>query len=82
MIFEGVWTTWRTVESIPYSDFLKFLDQGRIVEAVVSQEQITGRLKESVNGRQYFITNRVDPALADRIGVAVFLLARDSGGVA
>jgi cell division protease FtsH len=67
MIFEGVWTTWRTVESIPYSDFLKFLDQGRIVEAVVSQEQITGRLKELVNGRQYFVTNRVDPALADRI---------------
>lgn len=67
MIFQSVWTTWRTVESIPYSDFLKFLDEGRIVEAVVKQEQITGRLKEPINGRQFFVTNRVDPALADRI---------------
>jgi cell division protease FtsH len=67
MIFEGVWTTWRTVESIPYSDFLKFLDEGRIEEVVVKQEQITGRLKEPINGRQLFVTNRVDPALADRI---------------
>jgi len=67
MMFQSVWTTWRTVEPIPYSDFLKFLDEGRIVEVVVSQEQITGRLKEPINGRQHFVTNRVDPELADRI---------------
>lgn len=67
MLFESLWTSWRSVESIPYSDFLKFLDEGRIVEAVVSREQVTGRLKEPINGRQFFVTNRVDSALADRI---------------
>ena len=59
MIFQGLWTQWRRVESIPYSDFLKYLNEGRIVEAVVHQEQITGRLKEPINGRDFFITNRV-----------------------
>ncbi|HET9715759.1 MAG TPA: ATP-dependent zinc metalloprotease FtsH [Pseudolabrys sp.] len=67
MIFQGLWTQWRRVESIPYSDFLKYLNEGRIVEAVVHQEQITGRLKEPINGRDFFITNRVDPALAEEL---------------
>ena len=67
MLFQSMWTTWRTVEPIPYSDFLKFLREGRIVELTVQQEQITGRLKEPINGRQFFVTNRVDPALAEEI---------------
>jgi cell division protease FtsH len=67
MLFQSVWTTYRTVEEIPYSDFLKFLNDGRIVELTVHQEQITGRLKEPINGRQYFVTVRVDPSLAEQI---------------
>jgi cell division protease FtsH len=67
MIFQSFWTQWRTVESIPYSDFLKYLNDGRIVEAVVHQEQITGQLKEPINGRNFFVTNRVDPALAEQM---------------
>ena len=67
MLFQSVWTTYRTVEPIPYSDFVKFLNEGRIVDVTVHQEQITGRLKEPINGRQFFVTNRVDPALAEQI---------------
>jgi len=66
-LFQSIWTTWRTVEPIPYSEFLKLLDQKQIVELTVSQEQITGRLKEPINGRQFFVTNRVEPALAEQI---------------
>ena len=29
MLFQSVWTTYRTVEAIPYSDFVKFLNEGR-----------------------------------------------------
>jgi cell division protease FtsH len=68
MLFQSLWTTYRTVEPIPYSDFVKFLNEGRIVDITVHQEQITGRLKEPINGRQFFVTNRVDPALAEQIG--------------
>jgi cell division protease FtsH len=66
-LFQSIWTTWRTVEPIPYSEFLKLLDQKQIIELTVSQEQITGRLKEPINGRQFFVTNRVEPALAEQI---------------
>jgi len=67
MLFQSVWTTWRTVEVIPYSRFLKLLDEKQIVELTIHQEQITGKLKEPINGRQLFVTNRVDPALAEQI---------------
>ena len=67
ILFQSVWTAWRTVEPLPYSEFLKLLNDGRIVEVTVGQEQITGKLKEPINGRQYFVTNRVEPALAEQI---------------
>jgi cell division protease FtsH len=67
MGFQSIWTTWRTVEVIPYSRFLKLLDEKQIVELTIHQEQITGKLKEPINGRQLFVTNRVDPALAEQI---------------
>src|SRR6185312_6345286 len=68
MLFQSIWTTYRTVEVIPYSQFLKLLDEKKIVELTVHQEQITGRLKEPINGRELFITNRVEPpALAEKI---------------
>ena len=68
MLFQGLWTTYRTVEPIPYSDFIKFLNEQIVTDVTVNQEQITGRLKEPINGRQFFVTNRVDPALAEQIG--------------
>jgi cell division protease FtsH len=67
LLFQSVWTTWRTVETIPYSEFLSLLNQGQITEVTVHQEQITGKLKEPINGRDLFVTVRVDPELAQEI---------------
>lgn len=68
MFFQSMWTTYRTVEVIPYSVFLKLLDEKKVVELTVHQEQISGLLKEPINGRDKFITNRVEPpALAEQI---------------
>jgi cell division protease FtsH len=67
MMFESLWTTWRTVETIPYSQFLTLLSERKIEDVTVHQEQITGRLKEPINGRQYFASYRVEPALAEQI---------------
>lgn len=62
-----LWTTWRTVETIPYSQFLTLLSEKKIETVTVRQEQITGRLKEPINGRRLFASNRVEPALAEQI---------------
>ena len=67
VLFQNLWTTYRTVEPIPYSEFLKLLNEGQVVEVTVHQEQITGRLKQPINGRQLFVTNRVDPELAQQL---------------
>lgn len=67
MLFQSWWTASRSVEAIPYSDFLKYLDEGRITELRVTSDQIVGRFAQPLNGKDYFSTVRVDPALAERI---------------
>jgi cell division protease FtsH len=67
MLFQGWWTTHQSVEAIAYSEFLKLLNSGQLVELTIQQDRITGRLKTPINGRQLFVTNRVDPALAEQI---------------
>lgn len=67
MLFQGWWNSYRTVQAIPYSEFLVLLDEGRVVDMTVQEEQITGRLKSPVNGRDRFVTNRVEPALAEQL---------------
>ena len=44
MLFQNMWTTYQTVEPIPYSEFLKLSNEGQIVEVTVNNEQITGKL--------------------------------------
>ncbi|MEQ9396274.1 ATP-dependent zinc metalloprotease FtsH [Haliea sp.] len=73
LLFQNWWATTRNVEVIPYSEFLSLLNDGRIVELTVEQEQISGRFKDPINSKQYFVTNRVDPALTEQI--------RDSGAI-
>ncbi|MDO8862734.1 ATP-dependent zinc metalloprotease FtsH [Haliea sp. E1-2-M8] len=67
LLFQNWWATSRNVEVVPYSEFLSLLNDGRIAELTVEQEQISGRFKDPINSKQYFITNRVDPALAEQI---------------
>jgi cell division protease FtsH len=64
VMFQNWWTASRTIEAIPYSQFLTLLDEGRVVDLTVRQDQIVGRFKDPVDGKTHFVTNRVDPALA------------------
>ncbi len=67
VLFQNWWAATRNVEVIPYSEFLSLLGDGRIVELTVKQEQISGRFKDPIDGKQYFVTNRVEPALTEQI---------------
>jgi cell division protease FtsH len=54
------------VETIPYSDFQAYLEQGRIAEILVTEKYIRGELKSPLkDGGQYFVTTRIDPAFAN-----------------
>ena len=49
---------------IPYSEFQRLLDAGKVSDLRVDQERISGTLKEPIQGRTRFTTNRVEPQLA------------------
>src|SRR4051794_41053414 len=67
LLFQGWWTTYKTVEPLAYSEFMDRLKKGEITEVVIDQTTVQGRLKTPQNGRDYFVTTRVDPAFAKEL---------------
>jgi cell division protease FtsH len=58
-------------KTIPYSEFLRLVDQGDVSDLVVGQSKITGTLKDAkVNEPKQFTTYRVAPELADKLAAA------------
>ena len=62
-----VWQTYQTVAPIPYSEFEKLLDDGKVKEVVVTDDALRGELTEPIDGKTRFVTNRVDPELAQTL---------------
>ncbi|WP_260957698.1 ATP-dependent zinc metalloprotease FtsH [Pseudomonas citri] len=53
-----------TVQIIPYSQFLQLLNEQKVSDLRVEKDQISGKLREPVEGHSQFSTVRIDPALA------------------
>ncbi|EKN3531192.1 ATP-dependent zinc metalloprotease FtsH [Yersinia enterocolitica] len=65
---QSYWQTAKTVEPVPYSEFEKALDEGRVAEVLVSDRTVTGRLKSpDSRGKTTIVATRVEPNLADRL---------------
>ncbi|APE32292.1 cell division protein FtsH [Halomonas aestuarii] len=68
LTFQNVYHNWRTTDPIPYSEFTRLLEEGRIAEVEVSDDRLTGTFASpQADGRTAFTTNRVDPDLAERL---------------
>ena len=64
---QSYWQT-KTVEPVPYSEFEKALDEGRVAEVLMSDRTVTGRLKSpDSRGKTTIVATRVEPDLADRL---------------
>jgi cell division protease FtsH len=60
-----LWVSASQVQPMPYSEFVQHLKAGQVASIRVSSKLIEGELKQALpDGRQRFITTRVDPALA------------------
>ena len=60
-----LWVQVRTVEPLPYSEFQRLVKAGEVTEISIADNTIQGSLKTPLqDGRQKFVTTRVDPALA------------------
>ena len=62
-----VWQTYQTVAPIPYSEFEKLLEDGKVKEVVVTDDALRGELTEAIDGKTRFVTNRVDAELAQSL---------------
>ncbi len=66
LLIQNVYTQYTQVEPIPYSRFQHFLEQGRVAEIAITENQIFGTLKEKhADGFKEFVTTRVEPDLAE-----------------
>ena len=65
MTLQDIWTQYRTVEPLPYSEFHRLVADGKVTDIAIGENTIQGTLKEALpDGRSKFVTTRVDPALA------------------
>ena len=63
-----LWFTSRDTEPVPYSEFLRHLDQGQLQDIQIRSDLITATLKQpAADGHKRIVTVRVDPALAGEL---------------
>lgn len=68
LLFQSWWASYRSVEQLPYSKFEEQLRAGKIEEVVVGPDTIEGKFKQPTQqGQRFFITTRVDPAIAEEL---------------
>jgi cell division protease FtsH len=61
------WLAWRTTAVIDYSQFLTYLDEGRIASVTVTETEVSGHFSAPVDGKPEFVTTRVEPGLAEAL---------------
>lgn len=65
--FQDLWHSTTQVEAVPYSEFEKALEDGRVAQVTISDQRITGQLKTPEGRKTTLVANRVEPALAERL---------------
>jgi cell division protease FtsH len=66
-VLQEAWSRLGTYASIPYSQFHQLLEQRKVEQVLISGDEIRGHLKEPVDGKHDFVTNRVDLNLANEL---------------
>ncbi|MDH3468192.1 MAG: ATP-dependent zinc metalloprotease FtsH [Gammaproteobacteria bacterium] len=65
-LLQDLWIQSQSVEHIPYSEFQALLEQGEVEAIEIRERRIHGKLRNpTADGRDQFVTTRVDPALAN-----------------
>lgn len=67
-LFQSWYASYRQVEPISYSKFEDLLRQGEIEQVSVKEKHLEGKLRNPLpDGRQYFVTIRVEPDMAEQL---------------
>jgi cell division protease FtsH len=81
LLLQDFLTAARQIETLPYSEFKRLVAEGKVAEVTVGERRITGRFREPIDGRPYFVTQRVDDTLAENLqrGGVTFTGAPEAG---
>jgi cell division protease FtsH len=64
------WAGYKSVAHISYSDLNRFVSEQKIKAATVTETTIQGEFIEPQDGKRFFVTQRVDPAMAEKFSSA------------
>src|SRR5438094_5106522 len=67
LVLQDFWARRQAVATIPYSEFQKLVREDKIATVVVAQDQLSGELKEPINGKKRFVAVRVDADIAKEL---------------
>ncbi|WP_420840895.1 ATP-dependent zinc metalloprotease FtsH [Bradyrhizobium quebecense] len=83
LVLEWAWISYDRVDTIPFSQFEQLVAAGRVAEVTVESDTIQGKVKDKLSsGNSFFMTARVDPALAEKlIAKGVVVRGVPSGGL-
>ena len=67
VLFQSFWGHTASQAQLSYSEFERYLQQGWLKDLVVDQQTIRGSFKEPIEGKDHFVTPRVDIDLAEKL---------------
>jgi len=67
VMFQSFWGHTASQVELSYSEFERYLEQGWLKDLVVDQQTIRGSFKEPIEGKDHFVTPRVDIELAEKL---------------
>ncbi len=67
LLIQDWWQTSQTTEVVPYSQFEKYLEEGKVKRIVIGDQYITGYFAKPQDGKVRFVTPRVDPEIAKEL---------------
>ena len=83
LVLEWAWISYDRVDAIPFSQFEQLVAAGSVAEVTVGSDTIQGKVKDKLpSGNSFFMTARVDPALAEKlVAKGVVVRGVPSGGL-
>ncbi|WP_242391985.1 ATP-dependent zinc metalloprotease FtsH [Anaeromyxobacter oryzisoli] len=67
LVLQDWWVRSEAVARIPYSEFQKLVREDKVAKVSISTDQVSGELKQALNGKTRFVTTRVDPEIAKEL---------------
>src|SRR5947207_13979886 len=67
LVVQDFWARRQAVATIPYSEFQKLVREDKVASVVVGQDELSGELKEAINGKKRLVAVGVDADIAKEL---------------